>query len=209
MRRTTLLLADDHTVVMEGLKKLLEPHFEIVGSVEDGRELLAAAAVLKPDVALLDISMPLLNGIDAALQLKKRLPSVKLIFLTMHADPTFLSAAFRAGAEGYVLKRCAAAELVEAIHVVLEGRTYVTPKIAKDFPISSLESGTTPGELTSREREVLQLIAEGKSAKEIATVINISPKTVAFHKTNIMTKLRTRTTAGLTKYAVRHGLSGG
>lgn len=208
MRRPTVLLADDHTVVMEGLRKLLEPHFEIVGAVEDGRELVAAATGLKPDIVLLDISMPGLNGFDAALQLKKHLPDAKIIFLTMYADPTYLRGAFRAGAEGYVLKRCASAELVEAIHVVLQGRTYVTPQIAKDVPISSFEAGTLPGELTGREREVLQLVAEGKSAKEIAAMINISPKTVAFHKTNIMTKLGTHTTAGLTKYAIRHGLSG-
>jgi len=205
MKRPTVLLADDHTIVMEGLRGLLEPHFEIAGAVVDGREVVAAAARTKPDVILLDISMPGLNGIDAAQQIRKVLPRARLIFLTMHADPLHVNGAFRAGAHGYVLKRCASAELVEAIQQVLCGKTYITPEVAKDL-LTNLSGGRTHGTLSAREREVLQLVAEGKSAKEIAGVLNVSPKTVAFHKSNIMEKLSIRTTAGLTQFAIRHGL---
>jgi len=208
MRRPTVILADDHTIVMEGLRKLLERDFEIADTVSDGAELLASAGRLKPDVVLLDISMPRLNGIEAARQLKEDLPATKLIFLTMHADAVFVSGAFRAGAHGYVLKRCAAAELVEAIHEVLRGRTYVTPEISQDLPVESMRRAKSPAALTRREREVLQLVAEGKAAKEIAAILSISPKTVVFHKTNIMAKLGVRTTAGLTQFAVRHGVVG-
>ncbi|HTT64823.1 MAG TPA: response regulator transcription factor [Bryobacteraceae bacterium] len=208
MRRPTVILADDHTIVMEGLRKLLERDFEIADTVSDGAELLASAGRLKPDVVLLDISMPRLNGIEAARQLKEDLPATKLIFLTMHADAVFVSGAFRAGAHGYVLKRCAAAELVEAIHEVLRGRTYVTPEISHDLPVERLRGAKSPAALTRREREVLQLVAEGKAAKEIAAILSISPKTVVFHKTNIMAKLGVRTTAGLTQFAVRHGVVG-
>lgn len=207
MGRATLLLADDHTMVVEGLRKLLEPHFEIVASVEDGRELAAAAGRFKPDVVLMDISMPGLNGIEAALHLMKDLGTAKIVFLTMHADPTYVSAALRAGASGYVLKRCASAELVEAIHQVLQGRTYVTPQVAQNASIDTLGSGSPAGELTHREREVLQLVAEGHAAKEIAARLSVSPKTVVFHKTNVMAKLGLHTTAELTKYAIRHGIT--
>ena len=207
MRRSTILLADDHTLVMEGLKKLLEPRFEIVGAVEDGRELVAAAERIKPDAVLLDISMPGLNDIDAARQIKKDLPNVRLIFLTMHADAVYVSGAFRAGANGYVLKRCAAAELVDAIGQVLRGRTYVTPEVAKDVPTGNLKAKDAMAGLTTRQREVLQLVAEGKSAKEIAAALKVSPRTAKFHKSNIMEKLGVRTTAELTKFAVRHGIS--
>lgn len=206
MRRPTLLLADDHTVVVEGLRRLLEPHFEIVASVDDGRELLAAVARSKPDVILLDISMPGLNGIDAALSLKTEVVTSKIVFLTMYADSAYVNGALRAGASGYVLKRCASAELVDAIHQVLEGRTYITPQIAQNLSIDGL-AGKQAAELTPREREVLQLIAEGHSAKEIAARLNVSPKTVVFHKSNIAAKLGIHDTAGLTKYAMRHGIA--
>ena len=210
MKRARLLLADDHTLVLEGFRRLLEPEFELAGAVEDGRALVAAAQKLKPDVVLLDISMPLLNGIDAARQLKKIMPEIKLIFLTMHADPAYVTEAFRVGASGYLLKRSAASELVNAIHEVLRGRCYVTPLVTKDMLGSVLgpapERGTFSTDLTPRQREVLQLVAEGHSTKEVATVLNISVKTVEFHKSRLTQRLGIRSTAELTKFAIQHGI---
>jgi DNA-binding NarL/FixJ family response regulator len=210
MKRARLLLADDHTLVLEGFRRLLEPEFELAGAVEDGRALVAAAQKLKPDVVLLDISMPLLNGIDAARQLKKIMPELKLIFLTMHADPAYVTEAFRVGASGYLLKRSAASELVNAIREVLRGRCYVTPLVTKDMLGSVLgpspERGTFSTDLTPRQREVLQLVAEGHSTKETATVLNISVKTVEFHKSRLTQRLGIRTTAELTKFAIQHGI---
>jgi DNA-binding NarL/FixJ family response regulator len=210
MKRARLLLADDHTLVLEGFRRLLEPEFELAGAVEDGRALVAAAQKLKPDVVLLDISMPLLNGIDAARQLKRIMPELKLIFLTMHADPAYVTEAFRVGASGYLLKRSAASELVNAIREVLRGRCYVTPLVTKDMLGSVLgpspERGTFSTDLTPRQREVLQLVAEGHSTKEVATVLDISVKTVEFHKSRLMQRLGIRTTAELTKFAIQHGI---
>lgn len=206
MRSTTILLADDHTIVIEGLRKLLEPHFNVAGTAENGRELIAAAERIKPDVVLLDIAMPGLNGIDAAIQLRRSLPATRIVFLTMHSDPVYINGALRAGAKGYVLKRCAAAELVDAIHRVLNGETYVTPAAAEPTPPADPHENPA-GHLTPREREVLQLVAEGKSAKEIAAVLKISARTVTFHKANLMAKLDARTTAELTRFAIRHGIA--
>ena len=210
MRRPRLLLADDHTLVLEGFRKLLESEFELVGAVEDGRALVAAAQKLRPDVILLDISMPLLNGIEAARQLKKLVPDTKLVFLTMHADPAYVTEAFRVGASGYLLKRSAASELVSAIHEVLKGRSYVTPLATKDMLDTFLGRAPAPGrlssELTPRQREVLQLVAEGHSAKEIAAILSVSVKTIEFHKARLMRQLSLRGTAELTKYAVQHGI---
>jgi len=212
MKRPRVLLADDHTLVLDGLRKILEPECEVVGAVEDGRSLLTAARQLKPDIILLDISMPLLNGVEAARRLRAAAPDAKVIFVTMHADATYVAGAFRAGASGYVLKRCASAELLKAINQVLAGRAYVTPLIRKNIPDKlagwPLESGEDSGELTVRQREVVQLVAEGHSVKEIAAVLGISGKTVAFHKTNVMRRLGMRSTAELTKYALEHGISG-
>jgi len=210
MKRPRLLLADDHTLVLEGLRKLLEGQFDLVEMVEDGRALLRKAPELKPDVVLLDISMPLLNGIDAARQLRKALPQTKIIFLTMHADPAYVTEAFRAGASGYLLKRSAASELVNAVHEVLRGRVYLTPLVARDMLRSVL--GTAPGAaagptpLSSRQREILQLVAEGHTTKEIAGLLNVSVKTVEYHKARLMQRLALRTTAELTRYAIQHGL---
>ena len=212
MKRPRVLLADDHTLVLEGLRKILEPECDVVGSVEDGRSLLAAAEQLKPDIILLDVSMPLLNGVEAARMLRNAVPGAKVIFVTMHADATYVAGAFRAGASGYVLKRCASMELLNAIHQVLSGRAYVTPLIRKDIlaelPGWPLGSGEASGELTVRQREVVQLVAEGRPVKEIAAILNISSKTVAFHKANVMRRLGIRSTAELTKYALEHGISG-
>ena len=206
MRRPRALLADDHALVVEGLRHLLEGEFELVGTVEDGRALIAAAQQLQPDVILLDISMPGLNGLDAAHQLSQLVPASKLIFVTMHGDPTYVGDAFRADALGYLVKRCAARELVQAIRTVLGGRLYVTPLVATDAQTLGA-TGARPlrelGRLTPRQREVLQLVAEVHSAKEIAAAL---VKTVEFHKARIMAHLTLGTMAELTRYAVAHGL---
>ncbi|MGQ0809933.1 MAG: response regulator [Nitrospiraceae bacterium] len=212
MTKTKLrvLLADDHTLVLEGFRRLLEDQCEVIGSAEDGRALLEAAARLQPDLVLLDVSMPLLNGIDCARQLKRQWPQVKLIFVTMHADPAYVNEAFKVGAAGYVLKRSAATELSQAVDAVAKGQFYVTPLITKGL-INSI-TGAPPvfssqrRDLTPRQREVLQLVAEGHSIKEIASILNISPKTVEFHKAQIMEQLDLHTTADLTRYAVAHGI---
>jgi DNA-binding NarL/FixJ family response regulator len=211
MKRPRVLLADDHALVLDGLRKILEPECEVVGAVEDGRSLLAAAKKLQPDIILLDISMPLLNGVEAARRLRAAAPDAKVIFVTMHADATYVAGAFRAGASGYVLKRCASLELLKAINQVLNGREYVTPLIGKDLqdlPGWPRGAGEASGELTVRQREVVQLVAEGHPVKEVAAILNISSKTVAFHKANVMRRLGIRSTAELTKYAIEHGISG-
>jgi DNA-binding NarL/FixJ family response regulator len=208
MKRARILLADDHTLTLEGIRAVLEPHHEIVGMVTDGRVLLDAALRLKPDLVVLDITMPQLNGIDAAVQIKKSLPGVKLLFVTMHVNPAYLEAALNAGATGYVLKSAAREELLDAIKSVLTGRIYVTPSLSSEhlerFKDPSRAAATL--RLSTREREILQLIAEGRASKEIAFVLNISVKTVAFHRENIKRKLGLRTTAELTKHAIEQGL---
>jgi DNA-binding NarL/FixJ family response regulator len=210
MSKPRVLLADDHTLVLAGFKKLLEDHCEVVGAAEDGRALLEAAQRLQPDVIALDISMPHLNGIDAAHQLRKTVPEAKLIFITMHADQAYVSQAFKAGASGYLLKRSAGSELVQAIEAVMKGDYYVTSLIAKDLVHSALDGTHQPiiqtNRLTARQREILQLVAEGLAVKEIAATLAISPKTVEYHKSKLMEQLDLHTTAELTKYALTHGL---
>ncbi len=211
MSRVRILLADDHTLFLEGLRRLLEQDFDIVGAVTNGRELIAAAEQLLPDVILLDISMPLLNGFDAARQLKQNGVRAKLLFVTMHAGADYVKEAFRVGASGYVLKQSAGAELVGAIHEVATGKYYLAP-LASTESISSLinqnqpVSGRASGELTLRQREVLQLVAEGHAAKAIADLLSISQKTVEFHKASMMRQLGLRSSAELIRYAVSHGL---
>lgn len=211
MKKPRVLLADDHSLVLEGFRRILEDECDIVGTAEDGRALLEAAARLKPHVVLLDISMPLLNGIDATRQLKRASPEIKVIFVTMHADPAYLNEAFKAGASGYLLKRSAGSELIQAIHSVVGGNYFVTPLLTKGLVNSAIGDAPMPSTrqnvLTPRQREVLQLVAEGKAVKEIAQLLNISPKTVEFHKAQIMEQLDLRTTAELTKYAMAHGLT--
>jgi DNA-binding NarL/FixJ family response regulator len=208
--RARLLLADDHTLLLEGIRLMLEPEFELVGSVEDGQALLTAAKTLKPDVILLDISMPVLNGIDAAHQLRKILPSAKLIFLTMHADADYVTEAFRAGAAGYLLKRSAASELLTAIREVLNGNHYVSPLVTRnalDMLITSTKAeGKFSDRLTARQREVLQLVAEGRTRKETASALGISVKTVEFHKAAVMRALNLKNAADFTLYAIEHGM---
>ena len=210
MTRPRVLLADDHTLVLDGYRKLLEGACTIVGAAEDGRTLLKLAHQLQPDIVTLDISMPHLNGIDAARKLHKELPNINLIFVTMHADQAYVTEAFKAGAKGYLLKRSAGSELVQAIHAVMSGHNYVTPLIAKGL-VQSAVSGRKPATtlndaLTPRQREVLQLVAEGNTVKEIAAALDISPKTVEFHKTQLMDQLDLHTTAELTRYALAHRL---
>jgi DNA-binding NarL/FixJ family response regulator len=210
MTRPRLLLADDHTLLLEGIRLMLEPEFELVGSVEDGQALLAAAEKLKPDVILLDISMPVLNGIDAARQLRKIVPSSRLIFLTMHGDADYVTEAFRVGASGYLLKRSAASELVTAIREVLKGHHYVSPLVTRNalellIGGAKADSKFADG-LTPRQRQVLQLVAEGRTRKEIAGTLGISVKTVEFHKATLARELNLRTSSDFTLYAIEHGI---
>jgi DNA-binding NarL/FixJ family response regulator len=207
--RRRVLLADDHTLLLEAFEKLLEPEYTVVGAVSDGRALLSAAAELKPDVIVLDIAMPLLNGLDAARQLKKTMPAIKLIFLTMNEDPNVANEAFRAGASGYLLKTSAASELSKAIKEALCGRSYVTPVITQGMVDSFIRQ---PGDdrdapkLTPRQREVLQLLAEGRSMKEAANILNITPRTVAFHKYRMMEQLNLMNNADLIQFALRESI---
>ena len=211
MKKPRVLLADDHKIVLEGLRGILENEFELVGTVEDGRALVAAAQELNPDVIVADVSMPLLNGIEAAHQLKKANSQAKFIFLTMYPDASYATRALEAGASGYVLKHSAPSELVQAIREALRGRVYITPLIAKDVLQTFMDEshGVRRGhlELTPRQREVLQLVGEGHSAKEIATILHISTRTVEFHKYRIMEDLNLRTNAGLIQYAVKNGIA--
>lgn len=210
MKRARVLLADDHKIVAAGLKGILEPEFELVGTVQDGRALLKAARELRPDVIVVDISMPLLNGIEAVRQLKNANDRAKVVFLTMHPDVTYASRAFEAGASGYVLKHSAPTELVTAIREALKGRTYVTPMIAGEL-MRSYQDGSGKRKdpirtLTPRQREVLQLLAEGHSAKDAAAILGISPRTAEFHKYRMMRELGIRTNAELMQYAIKHGV---
>jgi DNA-binding NarL/FixJ family response regulator len=210
MRKIRVLLADDHKIVLEGLKSLLEPEFDLVGTVEDGRALVKEAERLHPDVIVADISMPLLNGIEAVRQIKKTDDRIKVVFLTMHPDVTYAAMAFDAGASGYVLKRSASRELITAINDVMKERTYVTPMIAGE--LLQTYKKTQPGQdvfnkkLTHRQGEILQLLAEGHPTKKIANLLHISPRTVETHKYNMMQELKLKTTADLIKYAIKQGI---
>lgn len=207
-------MADDHKMMLAGLHKLLENTCEIVGTAPDGRALVEAAQRLEPDLIILDIAMPLLNGIDAAHQIKTRYPNVKLIFLTMQTSPTYATEAFHAGASGYLLKHSAPVELPLAIEAALQGQHYLTPSIAKPVlesmfnPESVSPIRRSVSELTSRRREVLQLIGEGKGTKEIATLLHVSVKTIELHKTRLMEELDIHTTAELMRFAIVQGLAG-
>jgi len=206
MTRPRILLADDHLMLLEAFKALLEPAFDVVGIVPDGRMLLEVFSRLNPDVVLLDVGMPLLNGLDAGRQLKAQRRSVKLIYLTMNPDPDLASEALRLGASGYLLKSSAVQELTQAIDEVLRGRTYITPLITRGVVGSLLRQGNARQELTVRQREVLQLLAEGKSMKEAAAILDLTPRTVAFHKYRMMEQLRVKTTAELVRFAVQRGV---
>jgi DNA-binding NarL/FixJ family response regulator len=206
MTAPRVLLADDHALLLDAFDKLLAGECKIVGHAADGRALVAAAEKLKPDVIVLDIGMPLLNGLEAARQIKQKRRNIKLVFLTMHEDPDLAAEAFRAGASAYLLKRSAATELTTAIREVMQGRSYVTPLVTQDLVGSLLhaEERKSAQELTTRQREVLQLVAEGRSMKEVAAVLNVTPRTVAFHKYQMMKQLQVKSTAELIQYAVKH-----
>jgi DNA-binding NarL/FixJ family response regulator len=201
-----VLLADDHALLLGALEKLLSKECDIVGQVSDGRALVAAAEQLKPDVVVLDISMPLLNGLEAGRQIKQRLRNVKLVFMTMNEDADVAAEAFRSGASGYLLKRSAASELATAIREVMQGRSYVTPLVTGGLVGSLMhpDEHRPSTELTPRQREVLQLLAEGHSMKEVASVLKLTPRTVAFHKYRMMEQLKVKSTAELIQYAVKH-----
>ena len=201
-----VMLADDHTILVEAFRKLLEPHFEVVGAVSNGRALLETAPQLKPDVIVVDIGMPLMNGLEAASRLKQLMPAVKLIFLTMNEDADLAVEAMHGGASGYLLKSSAASELIHAIHMALKAKSYVTPQIARGMqkafinnPLPKARAKT----LTPRQREVVQLLAEGKSMKEVADVLHVTPRTVAFHKYRVMEELNLKTTADLIQFAIK------
>ena len=211
MTKPRVLMADDHSLILAGLRKLVEADCEVVGTVEDGRARVEAAQTLRPDLILLDISMPRLNGLEAARQLRTLVPDSKLIFLTMHASPTYATEAFQAGASGYLLKHSAEEELSQAIKSVLQGRHYLTPLVTKDVLDSVLKPSTgergTSTALTARQREVLQLVAEGHGTKEIAMILSVSVKTVEFHKARLMQQLDLHSIADLTKYAITQGIT--
>lgn len=210
MKRPKVLIADDHAIVRDGLRIVLEKEFEIVGTVEDGRSLLTEAARLAPDVALVDITMPVLNGIEATRQLHRSSPDIRVVVLTMHADLTYATELLEAGASGYILKSAPSAEIKTAIQEALAGRTYVTSGIAEEMVPLLLARGQSTsksaGRLTPRQREVLQLIAEGRTGKEIAGLLCLSPRTVEFHKYKMMQQLGLRSTAELIRYAMKSGV---
>jgi len=200
----TVLIADDHTLVAQGLASLIAEKYFVISTVESGTELLNIAATCSPDLALIDVSMPDMTGLEAAQKLLKLVPRCKVIFVSMHSTPDFVREAFGAGAMGYVLKRAAASELLDAMQEVLKGNAYISRQIASGVLASFLHPRSAA--LTERQRQVLRLVAEGRSAKEIAKCLNISVKTAQFHKTVIMQKLGIHTTAELTKYAIDHGI---
>lgn len=205
-----VLIADDHALLAEGIARLIAAEYQVIGLVANGRQLVTEAIRLRPDLIVLDISMPELNGIEAATQIQKVLPSVRLVFVTQQIDPLYLRAAFRAGGLGYVAKQSASEELLHALRLASAGKPYVTPLLEQAMgylPISELrgEKRSETKGLTVRQREVLQLVAEGKTTRQISAALNISPKTVEFHKTALMNEIGLRTTAELTRYAIAHG----
>jgi DNA-binding NarL/FixJ family response regulator len=209
--KTTILLADDHPFLIEGLRRLLDGRFEVAGAVSDGKALLDLVLKLRPDIVITDMSMPIMNGLEVTRRIRDSGSRTKIIFLTMHADGDLVREAFQCGASGYVLKSSAVDDLAAAIQSVLEGRLFLTRSLAKGMledinEVRTLAAEANTVNLTAREREVLQLVAEGRIMKEIAAILNISVSTAGFHRYNIMDKLQLRTTAELTRYAIRHKL---
>lgn len=209
MMRPRIFLADDHTLLLDAFKNLLEPKYEVVGTATDGRKMLSMVSKIKPDVVVMDIAMPNMNGFDAGEKLKKLLPEIKLIFLTVNDDPEMVTEAFRIGANGYLLKSSAGSELFQAIDAVLNSGNYVTPKITEGMISSFIKNPggqKVHGDLSIRQREVLQLLTEGNTMKQVGAALNITPRTVAFHKYQIMEDLDIKTNSDLIKYAIKHGL---
>ena len=209
--RPRVLIADDHTLVAELCKKMLEPEFQVVGTADNGRTLIQMAEELRPDLIVVDIAMPILNGLDAGKQIKKMLPSVKLLYLTMSLDSQLAADAFRCGASAYLLKTCAASELVVAVREVMRGMRYLSPSIAEEtrnrLRFQSPKITSEDDRLTRRQREVLQLLAEGKAMKEVGDILNLTTRTVAFHKYRIMETIGAKNNADLVKYAIRNHVS--
>jgi DNA-binding NarL/FixJ family response regulator len=206
LKKTRILLADDHQFITEGLKNILEPKHEVIGTVEDGKKLVRQAIKLQPDILVVDISMPILNGFEAFEQLKKEGVKSKVIFLTMHPDVAYAARALDMGASGYILKHSAPEELLLAIDKALLGGIFLTPKIEFEINNSNHTAKSPLRKLTSRQREVLQLLAEGNSAKKIAEILFVSPRTAEFHKYRIMEELGIKTNAELVQYAIKHGI---
>lgn len=209
MKLPRVILADDHTILLEALRKLLESKCEVTGIATNGRTLLKMARVQTPDVIVLDVMMPILSGLEAARRLKSEMPAVKIIFLTMNEDPDIAQEALHLGASGYVLKNSAASELFVAIHDALNGRIYITPLVAQELErnfVRDPREWERPKSLTPRQREVVQLLAEGKTMKEIADVLNVTKRTVAFHKYRVMEELELKSNAGLVRFAIRNHL---
>ena len=208
MKRLAVLLADDHAIVVEGLRRVLEPEFRVVGVVADGRALMGAAARLRPDIIVVDVSMPVLNGIEAVRRIRKSDRNAKVIFLSMHPDVVFVSKALQAGGSAYVLKSSAGIEILTAIREALQGRTFVSPSVDRKTLEAQIRrdqrSQQTPDTLSPRRREVLQLVAEGRSTKEMAELLHISPRTVEFHRYRVMESLGVHTVAELVQYAIKH-----
>jgi len=211
MKRARIVLADDHSLLLGAFKSFLEPEFEVVGTFLDGRTLVENAKGLAPDVIVIDIGMPLMNGLSAGQRLKQDLPTVKLIYLTMNQDPDLAAEAFKLGASGYLLKSSAASELAHAIREALIGRSYVTPLITEGMVgsfVQNLKRKKPAHKLTLRQKEVLQLLAEGRSMKEVAALLNLTPRTVAFHKYTMMEQLNLKTGAELIQYAIKNSIVG-
>jgi DNA-binding NarL/FixJ family response regulator len=209
MKRIRILLADDHTLICDAIRKLLEPEYEVIGSVGDGRAVLRVADDSRPDLVLMDIGMPLLNGLDAARQLKKLMPKLKIIFLTMNPDSDVASEALRIGASGYLLKNSHGDELLKAVRDVVRGMSYVTPQVRQAMEqrfIENPKSARRTRHLTARHREVLQMLAEGRTPKEIGSILDISVRTVRFHKYEIMKELGISSNAELVQYAIKHSI---
>jgi DNA-binding NarL/FixJ family response regulator len=206
MSKPRVIIADDHTMLVEAFEKLLSPECDVVAKVADGRALLTAVNELHPDVVVLDLSMPLLNGLDAARQIKQSHPAVRIVFVTLNEDPDLAAQAFRIGGAAYLLKRSAGSELLTAIREAMRHRSYVTPLVTEGMLGSLMHAQSEPSapQLTARQREVLQLLAEGKSMKEVASILNVAPRTVAFHKYRMMEQLKIKTNAELIQYAIRH-----
>lgn len=202
-----VILADDHTLVAEALSKLVAPQFEVVARVTDGPSLLEAALSLKPDVIVVDVAMPLMNGLEAGRQIKAKMPGVKFIFLTMNEDPELAVEAMKAGASGYVLKKSLGSELLQAMQAALRGKTYITQQIARGMAESFIRDPRGPKRgksLTPRQREVVELLAQGKSMKAIAGILEVTPRTVAFHKYRVMHEFGIKTNAELVQYAIKN-----
>ena len=205
MKRPRIVLADDHKMVLDALKSVIEPEFEVVGTFGDGLALVEGAPSLNPSVIVLDIQMPTMNGLNAGRRVKQLMPTVRLIYLTMNQDPDMAAEAFRLGASAYLLKNSAATELVQALRQVVRGGSYITPLLTKDMVgsfVQNFKLRKSPSQLTLRQREVLQLLAEGRSMKEAAFILHLSPRTVAFHKYTMMEHLNIRSSAQLIEYAM-------